>query len=52
VQPTGQATFLLEATAQDKFKNESRGLVLEFDASKNQMTFKQRGREIVFTKEN
>jgi CubicO group peptidase (beta-lactamase class C family) len=51
-QPTGQATFLLEATAQDKFKIEARGIILEFDAAKNQMTFKQRDREIVLTKGN
>jgi len=50
-QPTGQSTFLLEATAQDKFQIESRGIVLEFDAAKNQMTFKRGSQETVFTKE-
>jgi D-alanyl-D-alanine carboxypeptidase len=42
-QATGQPSFPLEATAQDKFKIESEGIVLEFDAAKNQMTFKQSG---------
>ena len=52
VQPNGQSALPLEAMAQDKFQVESAGVVLEFDAAKNQMTFKQRGRELVFTKEN
>ena len=40
-QPTGQPAFPLEAIAQDKFKLESRGVVLEFDAAKTQLTFKE-----------
>ena len=52
VQPNGQSALPLEALAQDRFQVESVGVVLEFDAAKNQMTFKQRGRELVFTKEN
>ena len=52
VQPTGQSAAPLEATAQDKFKIDPAGIVLEFDAAKNQMILKRRGREIVFTKEN
>jgi D-alanyl-D-alanine carboxypeptidase len=51
-QPTGQSSFPLEATAQDKFKFEARGLVFEFDAAKTQMTLKRGGRDLVFTKEN
>ncbi len=51
-QSTGQPAFPLEATAQDKFKIEPRGIVLEFDAAKNQMTFKRGGQELVFTKGN
>jgi CubicO group peptidase (beta-lactamase class C family) len=51
-QPTGQSSFALEATAQDKFKLESRGIVLEFDTAKTQMTLKQRDRTLIFTKEN
>ncbi|HEY0050125.1 MAG TPA: serine hydrolase domain-containing protein [Pyrinomonadaceae bacterium] len=50
-QATGQPSFPLEATAQDKFKVESRGIVLEFDAAKNQVTFKRGKQELVFTKE-
>lgn len=51
-QATGQSAFPLEATAADKFKFEAAGIVLEFDAAKNQMKLTQRGRETVFTKEN
>ncbi|MEJ7861055.1 MAG: hypothetical protein WKF90_05395 [Pyrinomonadaceae bacterium] len=47
----GQASFPLEAMAQDKFQIKSRGMVFEFDAAKNQMTFKQGAREIVLNKE-
>jgi len=50
-QMTGQSAFPLEATAADKFKSERAGVVLEFDAAKNQMILKQGGRETVFTKE-
>jgi hypothetical protein len=45
----------LEATAQDKFKIDNgtaTGIVIEFDAAKNQMTVKRNGGERVFTKEN
>jgi D-alanyl-D-alanine carboxypeptidase len=51
-QPSGQSNFPLEATAQDKFKIESRGVVLEFDAAKTQLTFKRGGQDVLFTKEN
>lgn len=51
-QPTGQPAFPLEAIAQDKFKLDSRGVVLEFDAAKTQLTFKRGGRDVLFTKEN
>jgi len=50
-QATGQSAFPLEATAQDKFKFEPSGIVIEFDASKSQMILKQRGQETVFAKE-
>lgn len=50
-QAGGQSAFPLEATAADKFKFESAGIVLEFDAAKDQMKLIQRGRETVFTKE-
>ncbi|MBD0369927.1 MAG: beta-lactamase family protein [Pyrinomonadaceae bacterium] len=50
-QAAGQSAFPLEATAPDKFKFDPAGIVMEFDAAKNQMILKQRGREAVFTKE-
>jgi D-alanyl-D-alanine carboxypeptidase len=46
----GPSVVPLEATAQDKFKVERAGIVLEFDAAKNQMIFKRAGRERVFRK--
>ena len=51
-QPTGQPASSLEAIAENKFKLESRGVVLEFDAAKTQLTFKRGGRDVLFTKEN
>lgn len=51
-QPTGQPAFPLEAIAENKFKLESRGVDLEFDAAKTQLTFKRGGRDVLFTKEN
>jgi D-alanyl-D-alanine carboxypeptidase len=51
-QGTGQSVFPLDATAVDKFKFETAGIVMEFDAAKKQMILKQGGRETVFTKEN
>ncbi|HSK70820.1 MAG TPA: serine hydrolase domain-containing protein [Pyrinomonadaceae bacterium] len=50
-QTTGQSAFPLEATAADKFKFDTAGIVLEFDAAKNQMILKQGGRETVFNRE-
>lgn len=54
-QPPGAKTAVpLEATAQDKFKIDNgtaTGIVIEFDAGKNQMTIKREGGERVFTKE-
>ena len=50
-QPPGAGSVPLEATAENQFKLEP-VLVLEFDAAKNQMTIKRRGRgERVVTKE-
>ena len=48
---TGQPEFPLEATGKNKFKFDGAGIVMEFDAEKNQMTLKQGGQETVFTKE-
>jgi CubicO group peptidase (beta-lactamase class C family) len=52
--PGAQSAVPLEATAQDKFKIDNgtpTGIVIEFDAAKNQMTIKRNGGERVFTKE-
>ena len=52
--PGAQTAIPLEATAQDKFKIDNgtaMGIVIEFDAAKNQMTIKRDGGERVFTKE-
>jgi D-alanyl-D-alanine carboxypeptidase len=54
-QPPGAQTAVpLEATAQDKFKIDNgtaTGIVIEFDAAKNQMKIKRDGGERVFMKE-
>jgi D-alanyl-D-alanine carboxypeptidase len=54
--PPGEQTAIpLEATAPDKFKIDNgtpTGIVIEFDATKNQMTIKRNGGERVFRKEN
>ena len=47
----GQPALPLEATAEDKFKVESAGIVFTFDATKNQMIIKRGGGERIFTKE-
>lgn len=52
IQMTGQSAIPLEPTAEDKFKVESAGLVVEFDAKKGQMIQKRGGRERVLSKEN
>jgi D-alanyl-D-alanine carboxypeptidase len=52
--PGAQPAVPLEATAQDKFKIDNgtpEGIVIEFDAAKNQMTVKRNGGERFFTKE-
>ena len=50
-QATGQGKFPLEATDANKFKFDAAGIVMEFDAEKNQMTLTQGGKARVFTKE-
>jgi CubicO group peptidase (beta-lactamase class C family) len=50
-QATGQSAFPLEAVTKARFKFDTAGVVMEFDADKNQLTLKQGGREFVFTKE-
>jgi CubicO group peptidase (beta-lactamase class C family) len=51
VQMTGQSAAPLEATAQDKFKINPNGPVIEFDAANNQMTIKRSGGQRVLTNE-
>ena len=53
-QPPGAGAVPLEATAQDKFKIDNgtpAGIVIEFDAAKNQMTVKRGAGERIFTKD-
>ncbi len=50
-QATGQASFLLEPTAKDKFKFEAAGVVIEFNPSEETMILKQGGGEFPFKKE-
>jgi hypothetical protein len=52
LQMAGKSPIPLEPTAQDKFRIESAGIALEFDAAKNQMTIIRNGGERVLTKEN
>src|SRR5262245_24728586 len=51
VQPGSERAAALEATAQDKFQLFGGKVTFEFDAAKNQMILKRRGRPMVFTKE-
>lgn len=51
VQMAGQTPVPLEPTAQDKFRMEPAGIMLAFDAAKNQMTIIRNGRERMLTKE-
>ena len=51
-QATGQPEFPLEVTAKNEFKFDRAGIVLKFDAAKNQLTLIQGGRETLMTKEN
>jgi CubicO group peptidase (beta-lactamase class C family) len=50
-QVKGQPAFPLEALSANIFWFEQAGLILEFDATKRQMTLKQGGQELLFTKE-
>lgn len=50
-QATGQSEFPLEATEKNKFKFDAAGILMEFDAEKNQMTINQGGRATIFTKD-
>lgn len=50
-QATGQQSFPLDETGKDKFKFDPAGIVIEFNPDKNEMTLKQGGENVVFTKE-
>jgi D-alanyl-D-alanine carboxypeptidase len=50
-QATGQSSFPLEATEKDKFKFDPAGIIMEFNPDKNEMTLKQGGETVLFTKE-
>lgn len=50
-QATGQSSFPLEATEKDKFKFDQAGVNMEFNPDKNELTMKQGGGNILFTKE-
>jgi D-alanyl-D-alanine carboxypeptidase len=50
-QATGQSMFPLTATAEDKFKFEPAGVVMEFDAAKRELTLKQGGGTFLFARE-
>ena len=50
-QATGQQSFPLDPTEKDKFKFDPAGIIMEFNPDKNEMTLKQGGENVVFTKE-
>lgn len=50
-QATGQASFPLESTAENIFKFDLAGVVLEFNPEENSMILKQGGMELEFVKE-
>jgi D-alanyl-D-alanine-carboxypeptidase/D-alanyl-D-alanine-endopeptidase len=50
-QATGQPSFPLEATEKDKFKYDQAGIIMEFNTDKNELTLKQAGRSVLFTKD-
>lgn len=50
-QATGQSSFPLEATGKNKFEFDPAGIILEFNPDKDEMTLKQGGQTVVFTKE-
>ena len=50
-QATGQASFPLEPSAKDTFKFDKAGVIMEFDPEKNQLTLKQGGQLLLFTRD-
>ncbi|MGZ8510892.1 MAG: serine hydrolase domain-containing protein [Chitinophagaceae bacterium] len=51
-QPAGYASYLLEATGIDKFRNDEASVAIEFDLKKNTMQLKREDKSYNFTKEN
>ena len=50
-QATGQQPFPLDPTEKDKFKFDPAGITVEFNTDKKEMTLKQGGENVVFTRE-
>lgn len=50
-QATGQGAFPLEAREQNIFAFEKAGVIIEFNPKEKQMTLKQSGRTVIFTKD-
>jgi D-alanyl-D-alanine carboxypeptidase len=50
-QATGQSSFPLDPTEKDKFKFDPAGIIMEFNPDKNELTLKQGGENVLFTKE-
>lgn len=50
-QATGQPSFPLDPTEKDKFKFDPAGIIMEFNPDKNELTLKQGGENVLFSKE-
>jgi D-alanyl-D-alanine carboxypeptidase len=51
-QATGQQPFPLDPTEKDEFKFDPAGIIIVFSPDKGEMTLKQGGQNVVFSKEN
>lgn len=51
-QPAGYSSYLLEAIASDKFKNDEVSVIIEFDPQRNAMKLKRGDQKFNFTKDN
>lgn len=51
VEATGQSAIVLEATGPSTFQFDKFGIVIDFNVTKKEVTLKQSGKEILFTKE-
>lgn len=50
-QATGQSSFPLDPAEKDKFKFDPAGIIMEFNPDRNELTLKQGGETVLFTKE-